>query len=462
MLRPLVLSLLITTASVSAGQTRPAATTAPVQKSDAISVPYTMFTLANGLTLIVHEDHSVPVVTVNVWYHVGSANEKPGRTGFAHLFEHLMFEGSGHVKEGDFDNFLEAAGGDNNASTANDRTNYYINIPVSALDLALFLESDRLGYLLDVVTPAMVDGQRDVVKNERRQGVENAPYGMARVRIPELLYPKNHPYHWPVIGYMEDLTAATADDVKEFFRKYYTPQNATMVVAGDVSAEDVRRKAEHWFGDVKPGKLPEPIEVPPAQLTSVLKETITDRVQLPRLYLSWLTPVGYQPGDAELDVVADILAGGKTSRLYKRLVYDLQIAQSVTAGQASRRLGSQFDIVITARPSSDPPERVLERIKSIVDEELDKLRQSPPDERELQRSQNQKEAGFFNRMERVGGKADLLNAYYFATGNPDYFNEDLARYRALQPNDIQAAVRRWLPGDRRLEFSVVPAATTKN
>jgi zinc protease len=285
---------------------------------------------------------------------------------------------------------------------------------------------------------------------------------MARMRIPELLYPKNHPYHWPVIGYMEDLTAATADDVKEFFRKYYTPQNATMVVAGDVSGEDVRRKAEHWFADVKPGKLPEPIEVPPARLTGVLKETISDRVQLPRLYLSWLTPAGYQPGDAELDVVADILAGGKTSRLYKRLVYDMQIAQSVTAGQASQRLGSEFDIIITARPSSDPPDRVLERIKIVVDEELEKLRQSPPDERELQRSLNQREAGFFNRMERVGGKADLLNAYYFATGNPDYFNEDLARYRALQPNDIQAAVRHWLPGDRRLEFSVVPAATTKN
>jgi len=476
MLRRTILGFLVAmtalaTASESAEQVRPAtpaprpATNPPVSsatKSDAISVPYKMFTLANGLTLIVHEDHSVPVVTVNVWYHVGSANEKPGRTGFAHLFEHLMFEGSGHVREGDFDNFLEAAGGSNNASTANDRTNYYIDIPSSALDLALFLESDRLGYMLDVVTPAMVDGQRDVVKNERRQSVENAPYGMARVRIPELLYPKNHPYHWPVIGYMDDLTAANAEDVKEFFRKYYTPQNATLVIAGDVKAEDAKKKAEYWFADVKPGKPADPIEAPPAQLTGVLKETITDRVQLPRLYLSWLTPPGYQPGDAELDVVADVLSGGKNSRLYKRLVYDLQIAQSVTASQGSRKLGSQFDIVITARPSTDAPDAVLQRIKGIVDEELDKLRQAPPDDREVQRTLNQLEASFYNRMERVGGKADLLNAYYFATGNPDYFNEDLARYRALQPSDIQAAVRRWLPADRRLEFSVLPAATTKN
>ena len=451
--------------ALAAQQTRPALpppAKPSVAKSDAISVPYTMFTLANGLTVIVHEDHTVPVVTVNVWYHVGSANEKPGRTGFAHLFEHLMFEGSGHVKEGDFDNFLEAAGGNNNASTANDRTNYYINIPSSALDLALFLESDRLGYLLDVVTPAMVDGQRDVVKNERRQSVENAPYGMARVRIPELLYPKNHPYHWPVIGYMEDLTAATADDVKEFFRRYYTPQNATLVIAGDVNAADVRSKTEHWFADVKPGKPADPIEVPPAQLTGVIKETMTDRVQLPRLYLSWLTPAGYQPGDAELDVVTDILVGGKTSRLYKRLVYDLQIAQSVSANQGSSQLGSRFDIVVTARPSTDAPDKVLERLKVIVDEELQKLRDTPPDAVEMQRSLNQREASFYDRMERVGGKADLLNAYYFSTGNPDYFNEDLARYRALQPNDIQAAVRRWLPANRRLELSVVPAPTSKN
>ena len=236
---------------------------APVQTGPAqpatISVPYTMFTLPNGLTVVLHEDHSVPVVAVNVWYHVGSANEKPGRTGFAHLFEHLMFEGSGHVKEGDFDNFLEAAGGSNNASTANDRTNYYINVPSNALDLALFLDSDRMGSLVDIVSGQMVDGQRDVVKNERRQSYENAPYGMAQVRIPELMYPKNHPYHWPVIGYMEDLTAASADDVREFFRKYYAPQNASLVVAGDINPAEARRRIEYWFGDVKPGKTADPI-----------------------------------------------------------------------------------------------------------------------------------------------------------------------------------------------------------
>lgn len=423
-----------------------------------ISVPYTMFTLANGLTVILHEDHSVPVASVNVWYKVGSANEKPGRTGFAHLFEHLMFEGSGHVKEGDFDNFLEAAGGSNNASTSGDVTDYYINVPSNALDLALFLESDRLGYLLDVVDAKMVDGQRDVVKNERRQSYENAPYGMAEIRIPELIYPKNHPYHWPTIGYMEDLTAASAEDVRDFFRRFYTPSNAVLAIAGDFKTADLRQRVEHWFADVKKGPAAPPIEVPPAEITSVMKESMTDEVQLPRLYLTWLTPRTFAPGDAELDVAASLLSGGKTSRLYKRLVYDLQVAQNVGASQQSAALGSEFRIVVTARPSQDPPAVALEKLKVIIDEELDKLRETPPDEREMQRVMNGLEAGFYSQMERVNGQARALNAYFAQTGNPDYFNEDLARYRALSPNDIQAAVRRWLPADKRLEFSVLPAA----
>jgi zinc protease len=430
------------------------------QPAAAIAVPYQTFTLPNGLNVILHEDHTVPMITVNVWYHAGSANEKPGRTGFAHLFEHLMFEGSGHVKEGDFDNLLEAAGGDNNASTANDRTNYYINVPSNALDLALFLESDRMGYLLDVVDEAMVNGQRDVVKNERRQSYENAPYGMAEARIPELLYPKNHPYHWPVIGYMEDLSAASAEDVREFFRKYYAPQNASLVVAGDINPSEARRRIEYWFADVKPGKPADPIEVPPAGLSGVVTETLTDRVQLPRLSLVWLSPALYEPGDAALDVVASVLAGGKNARLYKRLVYDMQIAQSVSAYQASAALGSMFRIDVMARPSADPPGQVLARLKAVVDEELARLRETPPADREVQRAVNQTQASFYARMETVGGfggKADQLNGYYFQAGDPDFFNEDLARYLSLQPNDVSAAVRRWLPADRRLELSVVPA-----
>src|SRR4051794_577430 len=221
-------------AALLLARTAPAQTAPAAPASGPLQLPYTQFTLPNGLHVILHEDHSVPIVTVNVWYHVGSAREKPGRTGFAHLFEHLMFMGSGHVKPGEFDEWLEAAGGDNNGSTENDRTNYWINVPATSLDLALFLESDRMGYLLDTMSPKTVDAQRDVVKNERRQSVENQPYGMSEVVLGELLSPAGHPYHWPVIGYMEDLTAASYEDVVSFFKQYYAPSNASLVVAGDI------------------------------------------------------------------------------------------------------------------------------------------------------------------------------------------------------------------------------------
>src|SRR3954463_4599333 len=246
------------TAAVLAVAASAAAQTAPPK----IELPYTQFTLPNGLTVILHEDHAVPVVTVNVWYHVGSAREKPGRTGFAHLFEHLMFMGSGHVKPGEFDDWLEAAGGTNNGSTENDRTNYWINVPSNALELALFLESDRMGYLLETMTPKTVDAQRDVVKNERRQSYENRPYGMADLTLGEMLYPEGHPYHWPVIGYMEDLSAATYDDVVAFFKKYYAPSNASLVVAGDFDSATARALVEKYFSDVKPGPAPEPLSIP--------------------------------------------------------------------------------------------------------------------------------------------------------------------------------------------------------
>ena len=427
-----------------------------------LSVPYTQFTLPNGLHVILHEDHTVPLATVNVWYHVGSAREKPGRTGFAHLFEHLMFEGSQHVKEGEFDTLLEAAGATNNGSTENDRTNYYIDTPSNALDLALFLESDRMGYLIEAMSPERVNGQRDVVKNERRQNYENTPYGMASIEIDRMLYPEGHPYRWPTIGYMEDLTAASYDDVVEFFRKYYQPSNASLVIAGDIDPAKTRALVEKWFGDVKPGAAPvPPIDYTHAMLTGVSKKTIEDRVQLPRLYLSWLTPALYKPGDAELDVVSQILAGGKNSRLYKRLVYDMQIAQDVTAFQASAALDSQFQIVVTARPAdgATPPATLIDRIKTVVDEEIVKLQQAPPTSREFQRAINQVEASFYNRMESVGGfngKGNQLNAYYTATGNPDYFNEDLSRYRALGAGDVQAAAAFWLPASRRAELTVEP------
>ena len=421
-----------------------------------IEVPYRMFTLKNGLTVILHQDRSVPVVAVNVWYHVGSANERPGRTGFAHLFEHLMFEGSKNVQEGEFDTLLEAAGANNNGSTNNDRTNYFIDLPSNALELALFLESDRMGFLLDTMSPERVNGQRDVVKNERRQSYENRPYGMASIELDKMLWPEGHPYSWPTIGYMEDLTAATHDDVVAFFKKYYAPNNASLVVAGDIDYDRTRALVEKWFGEIPPGEPVEPIAPPPAILTGVKRRTLTDQVQLTRLYLGWLTLGRYAPGDAALDLASSVLTGGKNSRLYKRLVYDLQIAQDVDAYQQSGMLGSSFLIEVTARPGKS-----IAEIQKIIDEELDRLRREPPDAREVERAINQIEASFYRRMERVGGfggKADQLNAYYTAGGGPDYFAEDLARYTSLSPTDVQAAVVGWLPADRRVELIVEPEA----
>ena len=419
-----------------------------------LRVPYTEFTLANGLHVILHRDTSVPVVSVNVWYHVGSASEKPGRTGFAHLFEHLMFEGSKNVPEGAFDTLLEAAGANNNGSTSNDRTNYYTDAPANALDLALFLESDRMGYLLDTMSPQRVDGQRDVVKNERRQRIENAPYGRAFLELSTLLYPTNHPYSWPVIGSMEDLSAASHEDVVQFFKTYYAPNNASLVIAGDIDYAETRKLVEKWFNEIPRGPSVPPIAPPAAALDGVKKHSMTDRVQLPRLYLAWHTPAIYAPGDAAMDIAASLMTGGKNARLYRRLVYDLQIAQDVNAFQQSQSLGSTFMIVATARPGQS-----LEKIQQVIDEELDKLRATPVEEREMGRARNQIEANFYRQMERVGGfsgKADQLNAYYTRTGMPDYFEEDLGRYRTLSATDIRSAIARYLPKDRRVELSVVP------
>jgi zinc protease len=427
----------------------------PVRAQQApLEVPYRQLRLANGLNVILHRDASVPVVAVNVWYHVGSANERPGRTGFAHLFEHLMFEGSKNVAEGEFDTLLEAAGANNNGSTNGDRTNYIIDVPANALELALFLESDRMAYLLDTMTPARVDGQRDVVKNERRQSYENRPYGMASLVLDEMLWPEGHPYHWPTIGHMEDLTAASHDDVVRFFETYYAPNNASLVVAGDIDLDAAQALVEKWFREIPRGADVEPIAPPAAQLTGVERRTLHDRVRLPRLYLSWLTPRRFAPGDAALDVLSAVLANGKNSRLYKRLVYDMQMAQDVTAYQESAALGGAFRIIATARPGHTAAE-----LQQAIDEELARVQREAPTAREVERARNQIEASFYRRMERVGGfggKADQLNDYHASGGGPDFFAEDLARYTVLTPTDVQAAAREWLSAGRRVELVVEP------
>lgn len=261
-----------------------------------LSVPHTRFVLPNGLTVILHEDHTTPTISVNLWYHVGSGNEKPGRTGFAHLFEHIMYEGSANVPEGKYDEWLEAAGGSNNGSTNADRTNYWVNIPNNALDLSLFLESDRLGYLLEAMSPGKVDGQRDVVKNERRQSYENRPYGMASIVIAENLYPPDHPYHWPTIGSMADLSAASYEDVVEFFKTYYIPNNASLVIAGAIDPVKTREFVEKWFNEIPAGRPVNRVSPLPVILDAEKNLVVEDRVQLPRLYMVWHTPSSLCPG----------------------------------------------------------------------------------------------------------------------------------------------------------------------
>jgi zinc protease len=423
-----------------------------------IIVPYSKHILPNGLTVILHEDHSTPTVAVNTWYHVGSGYEKPGRTGFAHLFEHLMFMGSGNVATGDFDLLLESVGGNNNGSTSTDRTNYFEDIPSNALELALYLDSDRMGFLVDAMSPESVDAQRDVVKNERRQSYENRPYGLAWENIYENVYPAGHPYSWTTIGSMKDLSAASYEDVVEFWNTYYTPNNASLVIAGDINPEETLELVKKWFADIPTGKPLPPLNPAAAKLTSEKSFILEDNVQLPRLYMVWITPPQFSPGDAEMDVLADIFAGGKNSRLYKKLVYDLQIAQDVSAYQSSKKLSSEFMIIATARTGHN-----LDEIKTVIQEEIDLIKNAPPDEREVQKAVNQFEAGFLRSMERIGGfggKADRLNSYFYYTGNPDYFNEDLARYKALDASDIQAVAQFYLPDNGRFILSIVPKGKT--
>lgn len=420
-----------------------------------VSIPHTTFTLPNGLRVIVAEDRSTPVVAVNVWYLVGSGYEQPGRTGFAHLFEHVMFEGSANVPEGAFDRLLEAAGGSNNGSTNTDRTNYYEILPSSGLELALWLEADRMGGLLETMDQGKLDGQRDVVKNERRQRYDNQPYGMLRVVAAEAAYPAGHPYSWTTIGSMEDLSAASLDDVKSFFRTYYAPNNAVLSIVGDVDAQQVRPMVERLFGWIPRGpEVAKPqIPVPPIPATRrIVRE---DRVTLPQLTMIWRGAKRLSEDEAALDALTQILTGGKSSRLYKRLVYDQQIAQSVSSFHEAKLLAGDVWMVLMGKPTTD-----LDVLEAAVNEEIRKLAETPPSADELRRVVNSIETGFVGQLETVGGKADQLNEYAYYAGDPGYAARDLARYQALTPADVQRVAREYLTGKNHLIISFVPQGRT--
>jgi zinc protease len=428
--------------------------TALAPRAQAQSVPKLQFeklTLPNGLQVILHEDHSTPIVVVDTWYHVGSGDERPGRTGFAHLFEHLMFLGSQNVPQGQFDKWLESVGADNNGSTTFDRTNYYEQLPSNALPLALWLDSDRMGFLLPTMDQAKLDLQRDVVKNERRERYDNAPYGRANETIWAALFPANHPYHWPTIGSMADLTAASLDDVKQFFRTYYAPNNATLVIAGDFKRDSAVAWVNRYFARIPRGAdVPAPLPIPTFSVPRDTFLVLEDKVTLPRLYQTWHSVKLYHPDDAVLDVLADVLAGDKNSRLYKRLVFDMQVAQDVNAYQASLRRDGYFQIIVTPKPGQTPA-----HMAQLVAEEIGKIARDGVTPRELARSLNSRRASFLDELASVLGKADHLAAYDYNAGTPDYVQQDLARYEKVTAADVQRVATSYLAAPK-VVLTVVP------
>jgi zinc protease len=407
----------------------------------AIDVPYQKFVLKNGLTLIVHEDHKAPIVAVNIWYHVGSKNERPGKTGFAHLFEHLMFGGSENHQQRYIEAMEPIGATDLNGTTNSDRTNYFQNVPASALDYTLWLESDRMGHLLGAIDQTTLDLQCGVVQNEKRQG-ENQPYGLASELITKATYPAGHPYSWTVIGSMDDLNAASLTDVQEWFKTYYGPSNAVLAVAGDIDANTARQKVEKYFGDIPAGPPIAANRAWIAKMTGVHRQVAEDRVPQARIYKVWNVPQNGAPDADYLDLLAKVLSQGKSSRLYKRLVYDDQIATDVSAFNAGREIGGQFRIQATARPGDD-----LTKVERAIDEELARLLEGGPTALEMERVKNQSLSEFLRGIERVGGfggKSDLLASSQIYLGSPDAYKASLKRIESATPEDVRAAGRRWL------------------
>jgi zinc protease len=406
-----------------------------------IDIPFQRFVLPNGLTLIVHEDHKAPIVAVNVWYHVGSKNEKSGRTGFAHLFEHLMFNGTENYNK-DFFGLLEQAGAtDMNGTTNEDRTNYFQNVPTNALDLVLWMESDRMGHLTGAITQPRLDEQRGVVQNEKRQG-ENEPYGKVWDFLTPKIYPANHPYSWSVIGSMQDLDAAKLEDVKDWFQNYYGAANAVVVVAGDIDAKTARQKVEQYFGDIPAGPPVVRQQAWVAKRTGSQRGIMQDRVPQARIYKVWNIPGwGTRDGDF-LNLVSDILSTGKTSRLYKRLVYDEQIATDVSASLDLHEIGGLFVIQASARPGTD-----LGRVEKAIDEEMNRFLTAGPTASEMRRVKTQYRAGFIRGVERIGGfggKSDVLAQGEVYAARPDFYKVQLARVTAATPAQLLNSARQWL------------------
>jgi zinc protease len=425
-------------------------------------IKYTEFRLKNGLRVILHEDHSTPIVAVNVWYHVGSKNETVGKTGFAHLFEHMMFQGSKNWNT-DYFKPLDAAGANVNGSTNTDRTNYYEVVPSNFLELALYLEADRMGSLLEAMTQEKLDNQRDVVKNERRQRYDNQPYGTAGEKIMDIIYPKGHPYNWTTIGSLDDLTAASQDDVKAFFRQYYVPNNASLVIAGDFNPKQARAWVTKYFGTIKKGDaITRPNPQPPV-MSGVIRKEFEDAVQSPRVYMVWHTVAQGNKDEAAIDILSSILSGGRGSRLQSKLVYDKQIVQDVFTSHPTREIAGTFQVTATARPNGPKdveemrtnPGKFLSAIEEQINIEIERIKKEPPTMEEVSRAVNRIEAQTVFGLQTVLGKADAMNSNATFFGSPDRFQQQLDEYRKVTPADVVRVANAYLNANH-LVMNFVP------
>jgi zinc protease len=462
--RFLILFLSVAIAAVSAGGQEAPKKAAPPPTAPVIvrpaspalpTIKYEKYTLSNGLEVILSEDHRLPLVSTDLWYHVGPANELPGRTGFAHLFEHMMFEGSKHVPGNAHIRFLEGAGAsDLNGTTDFDRTDYFETLPANQLELALWLESDRMGYLPDKLDQASLTNQQDVVRNERRQSIENSPYGIVEEGVFHLLFPKGHPYYADVMGSHADVQAAKLEDVRNFFKLYYAPNNASLAIVGDIDPAQVKQLVDKYFAPLKRGAPVPKITAVTPPITAERRAVIHDDVELPRVYMAWITSPIFKPGDADADLTSEILGVGKSSRLYKKLVYEKQIALDVSASQQSLMLGSVFEIVVTARPG-----HTADEMEKAVDDELAEFRKTGPTTVELERARNGTETGMIEGLERLGGfggVADRLNEYNHYLGNPGYFPQDVHRYDAATTASIRAFAENQLKPTARVVVYGIP------
>jgi predicted Zn-dependent peptidase len=419
-------------------------------------IKFQKYQLPNGLTVILSEDHRLPQIAVDVWYHVGAANQTPGRSGFAHLFEHMMFSGSKHVQPSPIQ-VLEAVGASGlNGTTNFDRTNYFEVVPANQLAVALWVESDRMGYLLDTLDEKKLKVQRDVVSNEKRQNYDNRPYGSSGLRVCDLLFPKPHPYYECVIGDIADIQSASVEDLRQFFRTWYGPQNASLAIVGDFDPKAARELVQKYFGPVPRGPDTKPADVPQPAIGRLIKETIEDKLaEVPRLILAWKGVRQYTDEEPAGDVLADVLGSGKTSRLYKALVFEKQLASGVSASNVTLGLGGWFQITITAARG-----HTLDEIRPLVSDILGQMRQQGPTAEEVERAVRNIIAGRLRTVERIGGfggKADQLNNYEIFLGDPGYLPKDIARYRAVTPRSAQAFAKQFLVPMDHIELDVVPA-----